>query len=372
MMQQSSKSLSFKDQVLDTLTQHKLIKDKIHDMRYLIKKDVIPYLDELEKEARLSPGFFKRLAQQNLIDPFSLNPEDSTSKSSVLFVNLIEEIGRINSGLGLTYLGNTMSFLLIKDFLNKQGDPSLSVILEDLLSGTTRGGFSLKIAKALDDDQIIVEDMLNAPISDTYVFFYQEEQSKRFSLCVTKTSSQIIAKERTKFMGCKIASLSDVVINKKDIFFLSNEEFTPNIYKSISSIFRVGTSSLLNAINLKILKILTQDEKKSLSSEMNNLIVEVYTRYRVLKSILHEAAYRQDRNQKIEKESNLARLHAVENLNRSLNTLQAISGEISRDDIFQIDKLWGDLSFFIRGDDYSKKKDLNQEVFNLIQDIKLF
>lgn len=350
---------------MNVIQQYALIKEKIHQMRLLVQRGWDSHLKRGDfSESRLVNRFFDKVFKSGLSDPFHLDEETS---STLLFIHLCEELGKSSNSLGLIYLVNSLGYFIIQQSLFGRKGSELEIFGKDLDWKQKRFSFSLEtVDLEISEGLISVKKFLNPVLADFFLFFQFSRTQKDLELCLVSRADVESFQNQRKFFADDF-EVSDVLIDPQKIqkVILKDSE---RFYLNFKSLFRLGTTSLINANHFKMLKWLFQEEQRDES--LNALIVKIYTRYRVLRAILHEGAYRHDRQQKIEKESNLARLHAIESFLLSLNELQMKAASLRSEDFGKIQEIWCDLSFFLRGEDYSQATVLSEEILSLLGEIK--
>jgi isovaleryl-CoA dehydrogenase len=333
---------------------HSEMRELTETVRAFAAKELAPYSDELDREERLAPGIFKRLAELGILGITSEEEFGGAGLGAVAVVGVMEELSYADPGTCLSYLAHT---LLFTHNLEQNGSrEQLARYVPGCVSGELVGGMAMTEPGAGSDavgmqtraDKVeggwLINGtkmfITNGPIGDVFLVYARTGPGRQdlSTFIVERGFKGFSVGKKLSKMGMRSSPTGELIL--RDCFVpAENLVGSPNssvkhMMKNLD-IERVGLAAMSLGIARACLdhSLKYAQERQQFGSDIINFqavsekIANMYIGYRAARALVYEAAQVIAEGRRANQEAAAAKVFASEMATRvGLDAIQVLGG----------------------------------------------
>jgi isovaleryl-CoA dehydrogenase len=330
------------------------MKEIIESVRAFAAKELAPFADELDREERLAPGIFKRLAEIGILGVTLDEKYGGAGLGAVAVAAVMEELSYADPGTCLSYLAHT---LLFAHNLALNGTPEQcerylpGCVNGDIVSGmamTEPGAGSDAVglatrAEKVGDKWIINGSKMfitNGPIGDVFLVYARTGPGRQdlSTFIVERGSPGFSVGKKLSKMGMRSSPTGELVFKDCQV---PEQNLVGELNSSVKhmmknlDIERVGLAAMSLGIMRACLdhSLKYSQERQQFGSDIiefqavSEKIANMYIGYRAARALVYEAAQVIDEGRRANQEAAAAKVFASETATKvALDAIQVLGG----------------------------------------------
>jgi isovaleryl-CoA dehydrogenase len=323
-------------------------------VRNFAARELSPFADELDREERLAPGIFKRMAELGILGITVPEEFGGAALGAVAVVAVMEELSYADPGTCLSYLAHALLFA--HNLAQNASQEQLERYLPGCVSGDLVGGMAMTEPGAGSDavgmqtraerqgDHWILNGtkmfITNGPIGDVFLVYARTGPGRQdiSTFLVDREFKGFSVGKKLSKMGMRSSPTGELIF-RDCVVPAANLIGAPNssvkhMMKNLD-IERVGLAAMSLGIARACLdhSLKYAQERQQFGSDIINFqavsekIANMYIGYRAARALVYEAAMVIDEGRKANQEAAAAKVFASEMATRvGLDAIQVLGG----------------------------------------------